>query len=649
MYYFEVWVTSHLYHGYEALSYSYDKVLESGSLVIVPMRQKNTLAVVLTKTLKPTFNTKQILEILPYRLPQPNLDLMAWLSEYYPAPLGTIASLFVPSSLSRKHKVRDVHEAIKIARSNLPPFTLEQKAVLKQINDKPSNSFLLHGETGTGKTRVYLEMAKQTTKSGKSVLMLTPEISLTPQLVRDFEQVFGQQVITVHSNLSDVERRDAWLKVLLSKKPVVVIGPRSALFAPFARLGLIVIDESHESAYKQEQAPYYQTLRVAGKLSQLYGAQLIMGTATPNVVDYYVAEAKGLEILRMSEPATRIVNAKPVVEVVNSRDRTLFSQSLYLSNSLLQAIKTALDNKEQSLIFLNRRGTARLVMCQICGWQALCPNCDLPLTYHGDSHSMRCHTCGYKEQAITKCPVCSSNDIIYKNIGTKSIVEALERIFPKARIGRYDSDNTKAERFDQQFSEITSGKIDILVGTQLLAKGLDLPSLSIVGVITADTNLTFPDYTAEEKTYQLITQIVGRVGRGHRAGKAIIQTYNPDSFVIKAAINKDWVDFYERQLAEREQFMFPPFCYLLKLSCVRKSQLSAARTAETLRITLLKLSLPVQIIGPSPSFYEKSKSGYRWQLIVKSKDRKLLVEVVKALPANWTYVLDPTRLILALG
>ncbi|HLC92021.1 MAG TPA: primosomal protein N' [Candidatus Saccharimonadales bacterium] len=645
MYYFEVWVTSHLYHGYEALSYSYDKVLESGSLVIVPMRQKNTLAVVLTKTLKPTFNTKQILEILPYRLPQPNLDLMAWLSEYYPAPLGTIASLFVPSSLSRKHKVRDVHEAIKIARSNLPPLTLEQKAVLKQINDKPSNSFLLHGETGTGKTRVYLEMAKQTTKSGKSVLMLTPEISLTPQLVRDFEQVFGQQVITVHSNLSDVERRDAWLKVLLSKKPVVVIGPRSALFAPFARLGLIVIDESHESAYKQEQAPYYQTLRVAGKLSQLYGAQLIMGTATPNVVDYYVAEAKGLEILRMSEPATKIVNAKPVVEVVNSRDRTLFSQSLYLSNSLLQAIKTALDNKEQSLIFLNRRGTARLVMCQICGWQALCPNCDLPLTYHGDSHSMRCHTCGHRVEAVTRCPVCKSADIIYKSIGTKSIVELIKHAFPKARIGRYDSDNTKAERFDQNYHEVSQGNIDILVGTQLLAKGLDLPRLSVVGIVTADTGLTFPDYTAEERTYQQLAQIIGRVGRGHIAGRAIIQTYNPDSPIIGAAINKDWQAFYKSQLEERRQFGFPPFCYLLKLSCIRKTPASASKSSDKLRQDLLSLTLPIQIIGPAPSFYEKTKSGYRWQLIIKSKSRQPLLRVVKSLPANWSYDLDPSSLL----
>lgn len=645
MYYYEVLVTSHLYHGREALSYSYDKVLEPGSVVLVPMRQKNTLAVVLTKTLKPTFNTKQILEVLPYYMPKTSLDLMTWLGEYYPAPLGTITSLFVPSSLSRKHQVKDTNKSIKPIKPKLPPLTSEQNIVLKQLNNKPDHNFLLHGETGTGKTRIYLETAKQTVKTGKSVLVLTPEISLTPQLVRDFEQVFGQQVITMHSNLSDVERRNAWLKVLLSKEPVVVIGPRSALFAPFAALGLIVIDEAHEGAYKQEQAPYYQTLRVAGKLSQLHRAQLIMGTATPNVTDYYVAKAKGLEILTMSEPATKTVSAKPVVEIINSRDRASFSQNSYLSNSLLQAIKSALDNKEQSLIFLNRRGTARLVMCQLCGWQALCPNCDLPLTYHGDNHTMRCHTCGYKTGALTRCPVCKSADIIYKSIGTKSIVELLKHSFPKARIGRYDSDNTKAERFDQNYHEVSRGNIDILVGTQLLAKGLDLPRLSVVGVVTADTSLSFPDYTAEERTYQQLTQIIGRVGRGHIAGRAIIQTYSPDSPIIKAAINKDWQSFYKSQLEERQQFGFPPFCYLLKLSCMRKTAASASNASDKLRQNLLGLSLPIQIIGPAPSFYEKTKAGYRWQIIIKSKSRQPLLSVIKSLPTNWSYDLDPSSLL----
>ncbi len=305
----------------------------------------------------------------------------------------------------------------------------------------------------------------------------------------------------------------------------------------------------------------------------------------------------------------------------------------------------ALDKKEQSLIFLNRRGTARLVVCQVCGWQLHCPNCDLPLTFHADTHSLQCHTCGYKTAAITKCPVCGSTEILYKNVGTKAIVEQLEQLFPNARIGRYDSDNLKVERFDQQYGSISKGEIDILVGTQILAKGLDLPKLSVVGVITADSSLTFPDYTAEERTYQLITQIVGRVGRGHRPGLAILQTYNPDSEVVKAAVDKEWESFYDQQLKQREQFGFPPFYYLLKLTCVRKQQASAHKAATMLKEKLQTQNLPIQIIGPAPSFYTKTKLGYRWQLIVKAKNRQALLQVIGLLPANWTYDLDPASLL----
>ncbi len=316
-----------------------------------------------------------------------------------------------------------------------------------------------------------------------------------------------------------------------------------------------------------------------------------------------------------------------------------------LSDALIGAVRMALDKKEQSLIFLNRRGTARLVVCQVCGWQLHCPNCDLPLTFHADTHSLQCHTCGYKTAAITKCPVCGSTEILYKNVGTKAIVEQLEQLFPNARIGRYDSDNLKVERFDQQYGSISKGEIDILVGTQILAKGLDLPKLSVVGVITADSSLTFPDYTAEERTYQLITQIVGRVGRGHRPGLAILQTYNPDSEVVKAAVDKEWESFYDQQLKQREQFGFPPFYYLLKLTCVRKQQASAHKAATMLKEKLQTQNLPIQIIGPAPSFYTKTKLGYRWQLIVKAKNRQALLQVIGLLPANWTYDLDPASLL----
>jgi len=342
-----------------------------------------------------------------------------------------------------------------------------------------------------------------------------------------------------------------------------------------------------------------------------------------------------------------VENFHPPTEttVVAAYDKANFSRHPQLSDTLLTAVQVALDQKNQVLIFLNRRGTARLVVCQQCGWQALCPNCELPLTYHGDTHSMRCHTCGYTSKAPLHCPNCGSSEIVYRSLGTKSIVDALTRSFPKARIQRFDTDNTKTERFDQHYEHVLAGNVDILVGTQLLAKGLDLPRLSLVGVVAADTSLSFPDYSAEERTYQLLTQIIGRVGRGHQAGYAIIQTYNPNSPVITGAIKKDWESFYKQQLAERQQFLFPPFCYLLKLTCIRKTQASSEAVCHKLLVELQQLHLPVQIIGPTPSFWEKSAKGYSWQLVVKSKNRKHLLTIVNNLPASWSYDLDPINLL----
>jgi len=647
MYYYKVWVASQRYHGAEPLTYSSNQKLESGTIIVIPLQHQNIVGVVDQSVSKPPFKTKSVLSVLDMPpLPQPSLKLLVWLLDFYPAPLGFITSQFLPSQLASKPRLPGPKKRSKAtAKLNLPPLTNEQKVALGAIQaTSKQHSYLLHGDTGTGKTRLYLELAQTTHKAHQDVLVLTPEISLTPQLVATFEQMFPGQVITLHSNLSVSARRSAWLRVLTATNPLVVIGPRSALFAPFRDLGLIVVDEAHDNAYKQEQAPYYQALRVAAKLADIHDAKFIMGTATPNVTDYYIAQAKGLPILRLQALA-KGVQTRPNVVVVAAREKKYFTRSLHLSDALLQALEKSLQGGEQSLVFLNRRGTARLVMCQACGWQARCPVCDLPLTYHGDVHIMRCHTCGYKTNAMAHCPVCSSTDIIYKSAGTKSIVDELARLFPKARIKRFDTDNKKAERFEQHYETVVDGKVDMLVGTQLLSKGLDLPKLSVVGVVTADTSLSFPDYTAEERTFQLLTQIIGRVGRGHLPGTAIVQTYNPDSPIIQAAVTKNWQSFYQTQLAERQRFMFPPFCYLLKLTCTRKTQASALKTAQALRSQLENLRLPVQIIGPSPSFYEKTAQGYCWQIIVKAKSRHHLINVIKTLPSGWSHDIDPTNLL----
>ncbi|MGZ6005660.1 MAG: replication restart helicase PriA, partial [Candidatus Saccharimonadales bacterium] len=512
MAYLSVLAASSHYHGTEALTYSYNHHLNKGSLVEISLRNRLVPGIVIGPAKKPEFAVKEIDYV--YDLPPlsaASLQLIDWMISFYPAPLGSIANLFLPASLTKKISAYQP-EPVKAKSVALPSLTKDQSRVVQTIKDRPDQqTFLLHGDTGTGKTRIYLELAQEVLKDGRDVLVLTPEIGLTPQLVRDFEATFSNQIVVWHSNLTPAQRRNVWLQIITAESPVVVIGPRSALFAPFRQLGLIVVDESHEQAYKQEQQPRYQAIRVASQLAQIYQARLIIGSATPAVAEYYIATVKNIPILRMEELAVRAINQSTDVKIIDSKNKDFFKRNYILSDDLLAGISRALKQKKQSLIFLNRRGTARLVLCQNCGWEQHCPNCDLPLTYHGDKHEMRCHTCGYKAAAPLSCPVCHSNEILYRSVGTKSLVEILAKLFPEARIRRFDTDNTKEEQLAQNYESVANGKVDILAGTQLITKGLDLPKLAMVGIVAADSALSFPDYTADERTYQMLSQVIGRV------------------------------------------------------------------------------------------------------------------------------------------
>lgn len=645
MNYYEVLVGSQAFHGREALTYSAAARLAVGGVVKVPLRQRAALGIVSREVQKPGFTVKplQASFSLP-ALPKESLQLLAWLAGYYPAPLGAVVQQFLPKSLSEKLISNLPTSSGKKPRpTTLLPLTIEQKKVLAQINH--SGSWLLHGETGSGKTRVYLELAQATLAAGRSAVILTPEISLTSQLVSFFKQYLDAKVVVLHSQLTDAERRRNWLEILNTVEPLVIIGARSALFAPLKNIGLIALDEVHETAYKQEQAPHYQTQRVASKLAQLHQAMLVMGSATPGVNDYYIAEAKHIPILRMTQLANQSDKTKPLVKIIDLKDRSQFSRTAHLSNQLLDAINQALKRGEQSLLFLNRRGTARVVVCQHCGWQALCPTCDLPLTYHGDTHRLRCHVCGHHEAAPSNCPVCQSADILFKSIGTKAIVEEVQQVFPEARIQRFDTDNTKAEHLNQHYEAVKAGDVDILVGTQTLAKGLDLPRLSVIGVIVADTGLYLPDYTANERTYQLLYQVLGRVSRGHVAGYAVIQTYEPANPLLAAAVARDWLGFYRRELEERQRFLFPPFCFLLKLTCRRARTANAQAAAEKFATELRQQQLKIQVVGPSPAFHEKLGGQFQWQLVIKAKQRAELLKVIELLPSGWSYDIDPIDLL----
>ncbi|HEX7632732.1 MAG TPA: primosomal protein N' [Candidatus Saccharimonadales bacterium] len=645
MFYYLVLVRSSRYHGQEALTYGSSERLSAGRVVRVELQKEQVLGVVTGPTTKPRFKIKPITEVLDLPpLPATLLRVTTWLQQYYPAPLGIITQQLVPGHFSAKQLAEPAPGPFSEPDlSALPPLTDQQQAALDAMTER--DTYTLHGTTGSGKTRLYIELAARSVADGKSAIILTPEISLTSQLAANFTAVFGPRVIVMHSQQAPAERQRAWLAALRASEPVIIIGPRSALFSPVAKLGLVVLDESHEVAYKQEQAPQYQTGRVASYLAGISRASLVFGSATPSVGDYYLAEQKNKPIISLTQLANATPHAATEVVIVDRKEHNLFNRSSFMSQPLLAAIESALSRGEQSLLYLNRRGTARLVMCQNCGWQAVCPHCDVPLTYHGDHHQLRCHSCNYHATVPLKCPDCGHTDIMFKTAGTKAVVSEVERLFPNARVARFDTDNTKAERFEQHYEAVKNGEVDILVGTQLLAKGLDLPKLSTLGILLADTSLYMPDFTAQERTFQLISQVLGRIGRGHVAGKAIIQTYHPDHPVLKQAIDGDYAGFYASELASRQQFLFPPFCYLLKIA-VRRASIKAAETAaEKLKTDIEQSGAKVRVEGPAPSFYERFQNKYQWQLVVKATERSQLLAVIKNLPGNVSYDIDPMDLL----
>jgi len=635
-------VGSQTYHGNEALTYASEATLAPGTLVKVGLRNRTVIGIVVREVPQPSFTVKPIDAAAPFPpLPPQHLKLLEWLYAYYPAPLGAVVRQFVPPT-EVLPKPFEIPAARAVPPATLPPLNQAQQQALKTIQGP--GTFLLHGVTGSGKSRVYVELALRTLAGGKSALVLTPEIGLTAQLTETFRRVFGENVYVLHSQLTAAERRNIYYALLSRAKPAIVIGPRSALFSPVRNIGLIVLDEAHDNAYKNESAPHYQSGRVAAKLTSLHNATLVLGSATPSVEDYYLAQAKNRPIVAMRELAKQ--SDTPVtITMVDMRKAESFTRNQVLSDELLKAIAAAMQRGEQSLIFLNRRGTANVILCNTCGWQSLCPNCDLSLAYHGDTHELRCHVCGFTSTLPTSCPVCAGTDILFKSVGTKAVVDAVQKIFPAARVQRFDTDAKKSERLEQHLQSLASGNIDIIVGTQMVSKGLDLPGLSVVGAVNADSSLLIPDYTAAEQTYQLLTQVAGRVGRGHRAGTVVVQTYDPENTTLLAALNSEWESFYASETAERKTYLFPPFTYLLKLRILRATSGAAEKAAAQLA-KIVAAQYPETIVeGPAPSFHPRDRGKYSWQLLVKSPSRKTLVSIVHELPSGWSYDIDPNNLL----
>lgn len=644
LHYYLVAVAHPSYHGEPALTYQHSSVIPEGTIVSVPLQKKQVLGYVVKKTSKPKFVARDIIEVYGElgTLPPQSRQLRDWIQSYYPSPSGVVTSLFLPKRILLKD-LAIITEPSVDTRITMPELRAEQELALNKLT-KPG-THILHGETGSGKTRVYMERAAVALKEGRSSIILIPEISLSSQVATAFLKTFtSETVVILHSQLTDAERRRIWVSLQTSKSPRIVIGPRSALFSPLEHVGLIVVDEAHEFTYKQESQPYYHASRVASMLASLHSAQLILGSATPSVHDYFLAEQKQRPIVYMSEDVSQ--SKKAHIEVVDLKDHSLMGRDHHISIPLIKAIGNALQQKQQSLLFINRRGTARIVLCNNCGWQASCPHCDLPLTYHHDNHTLRCHVCNHSEAARTSCPTCNNTDITLKSVGTKAIAASIAKLFPSANVARFDTDNLKGERIHELYDTLHDGSVDILIGTQMLSKGLDLPKLGVVGVINADASLYIPDYTAQERTYQLLHQVIGRVGRGHlEHTTAIIQTYSPENPTIQAALKKDWHGFYQSELIERQTYTFPPSCYLLKATCKRVQSKAAEQNAIKVAALLRTKNIPIVIEGPAPAFHEKVQRSYVWQIIIKSKDRKHLLEAISYLPKDWSYDIDPINLL----
>ncbi|GGA21840.1 primosomal protein N' [Paenibacillus physcomitrellae] len=529
-------------------------------------------------------------------------------------------------------------------------LTEEQSYVFAKINGalqaRVHDTFLLHGVTGSGKTEVYLQTIERCIAQDRQAIVLVPEISLTPQMVERFKGRFGNKVAILHSRLSGGERYDEWRKIREGKVQVA-IGARSAVFAPFERLGLIVMDEEHETSYKQEETPKYHARDVAVRRAQQHGAVVILGSATPSLESYHAARSQSDDEFApmLLEMRNRPLGSSlPKVNIVDMREELKEGNRSMFSRPLHQAIADRLERKEQSVLFLNRRGFSTFVMCRSCGYVASCPDCDISLTYHEKSNNMRCHYCGHAEPAPSTCPECGSEHIRYFGTGTQRVEGELAKLFPGIRVIRMDVDTTTEkgshERLLQAFRE---QKGDVLLGTQMVAKGLDFPNVTLVGAIAADSALNLPDFRAAEKTFQLLTQVAGRAGRHQLPGEVFIQSYMPEHYSIVHASRHDYLSFVREELQHRRGLGYPPYCRLILITLSHEHMPVLVRMAENfaaeLRGNAVKKGIfgsldrlsaeALDILGPIASPMPRLKKRYRFQCMVKYRGDIDAVELVR--------------------
>ncbi len=520
----------------------------------------------------------------------------------------------------------------KIEKTSKLTLTEEQQEayqkIEKSIDENRYEEFLLFGVTGSGKTEIYLQLIEKVLKQNKKAIMLVPEISLTPQMIERFIARFDKERIAVlHSKLSIGERYDEWNKIKENKADII-IGARSAIFAPIQNLGIIIIDEEHDSSYKSEATPKYNAIEIANKIAKEEKIPIVLGSATPDITTYYKAEKGEITKLTLTKRANN--SNLPQIEIIDLKQELANGNHSMLSFELYNSIEENLKNHYQTILFLNRRGYSTFIMCRDCGYTVKCKNCNISMTYHSFEKKLKCHYCGYEENLVTICPECGSKKIRYFGTGTQKLEDEIHKQFPNATTIRMDVDTvTKKNSHEEILNKFKNENIDILIGTQMVVKGHHFPKVTLVGVIAADSSLNMDDYRANEKTFQILVQVAGRAGRENLPGKVVIQSYNPENFSIQTAKKQNYQEFYETEITLRKQLKYPPFCDIIVIGFNSLKEEKIIETSQKV-YDLLKEKVPENYIisKPAPSPIDKIQNRYRWRIIIKGNMDRNLNEIL---------------------
>ncbi|KYG66587.1 primosomal protein N' [Bdellovibrio bacteriovorus] len=655
----------------EALTYSSSLPLQRGLLVDVPLGKRTVKGLVLGPTNEvPEFEIKNVIDIDPEYpvLPEPFMKWLEWLAQYYLHPIGQVAASAYPP-LKKTEKTRASKRAPVIPQlesDSALDLTPEQKQSFEDINrHQDFSTHLLFGVTGSGKTEVYLRLLDEVLKRGQRGLVLVPEISLTPQLIQRFARRFGDKIAALHSQLTDRERTNQWWDVVEGKKSIL-IGARSALFCPVPDLGIIIVDEEHEPSFKQDEKLKYNGRDAAVVMGKMMNCPVVLGSATPSLETWknakegkYHLHTLKSRVANRSLPEIEVIDLRKLKSDDDEKKKIIEKYShlpFWLSPDLYERMVEVLDKGDQAALFLNRRGVAQMVVCPSCGHTTECPNCDISLTLHGHSHLV-CHYCDYHENFKTKCPDCKEGTIEAVGLGTELIERDLARLFPEKRIARADRDEIQSRAdLEDLIADMENGSIDILVGTQMIAKGLDFPKLKLVGLVLADVGFNLPDFRATERSFQLITQMSGRSGRhvkeGESPGKVIIQTYNTEHESITFAKNHDFVGFANQELDIRGQLHYPPVGRLVSFRIQGTQLRNVEETASLLarRAQALKQQFPayssVEILGPAEAPLAKLRGQFRYHLLLKTTQVSVANPFSRQLLGNQDWVPSGVRILI---